>query len=1025
MAVVRLRSADGGLTASFPGAADRVLREQDASWLVNRKLSAAAVASKGGQVFDELLRPLLEMVTSASGRSVGEGDLVPTPLRLFVHCEDSSAARQPYEAAVLPDREQFVGCSRMTVLRSTSTVSSNELWPPRTLPSVLVLNCVDPHDPQAGAAADVANVITETSHRHDVSSTVEPVGSLDDVRRHERCAEAVVHVIAHGSDGGPGSRGTFVQIGSSLVRAEEVAAALARLGAGLVVLTVCHSSNPERLSSGLSLADAVISEGLGAVVAARHALDDSLATTSAERLYDALWDGKPVDAAVNHARAAGSVAQYQSALLTLHVSTQVLHTPFGDRARRREAVESAARLSADAGRALFRVPPPPIVEGERLNPSVLLNPWYRVVPLVGRDRELAELDAWCDLPERVSVRAIVGEGGSGKTRLALHHVDRTNRRPGWRAGVLAPDIDPVSLLDAINDDVELVVDYAESSFGTHYTSDATSNRIGHQALVSKLIEAARRRRARTRIVLCVRQRSANRGWLSSFYEDAIADEIDDAEQHLIDLGDAGPGVGHDELYREATRQFAHICRHEMPVRTTTSETFVLGVCCDALLAVLGDAQHDTGRALGRVMDHLRRYWERSNDAPDEPELRDAVMLAATFVGTDAFLLERALDILAIPTGPFGAAHLARWCRTMSSYGHAVQPDRLAELFVLDAAGSFGSPQVASSLPSRLVEHTLTLPDRPLAGAVALWSRVASTSGFTNDHPIHLAITQHWNALCERLIDVDGVTMTFPLLCRHLDLGRDTIEAALDRLPNPVTARSGAVETGLRQLHHRSLVALLGDRHPNTLTSLHNLANCYQAVGDALLALPLHEDCYQQHREVLGDRHPDTLGSLNNLANCYQAVGDPQRALALYEDCYQQHREVLGDRHPDTLGSLNNLALGYQAVGDLQRAVPLYEACHQQNREVLGDNHPNTLTSLNNLAYSYQAVGDPERALPLYEDCYQQRREVLGAATPTPSPASTTSPTATRRSVTRNGRYRCTRTATDSPVRSSGTATPIP
>ena len=45
------------------------------------------------------------------------------------------------------------------------------------------------------------------------------------------------------------------------------------------------------------------------------------------------------------------------------------------------------------------------------------------------------------------------------------------------------------------------------------------------------------------------------------------------------------------------------------------------------------------------------------------------------------------------------------------------------------------------------------------------------------------------------------------------------------------------------------------------------------------------------------------------------MGDPQRALPLLEDCYQQHREVLGDRHPSTLTSLKNLQLLRKVLAD--------------------------------------------------------------------------------------------------------------
>ena len=44
--------------------------------------------------------------------------------------------------------------------------------------------------------------------------------------------------------------------------------------------------------------------------------------------------------------------------------------------------------------------------------------------------------------------------------------------------------------------------------------------------------------------------------------------------------------------------------------------------------------------------------------------------------------------------------------------------------------------------------------------------------------------------------------------------------------------------------------------------------------------------------VLGEDHPDTLTSRNNLAGAYQAVGDLDRAIPLYEQTLAQQRLLL-------------------------------------------------------------------------------------------------------------------------------------
>jgi len=96
-----------------------------------------------------------------------------------------------------------------------------------------------------------------------------------------------------------------------------------------------------------------------------------------------------------------------------------------------------------------------------------------------------------------------------------------------------------------------------------------------------------------------------------------------------------------------------------------------------------------------------------------------------------------------------------------------------------------------------------------------------------------------------------------------------------------------------------------------------------------------------YRRVLGDNHPNTLTSVNNLAAAYQTAGDLDRAIPLYEQALADSRRVLDDDHPDTLNSVSNLAGAYLAAGDLDRAIPLCDKALTDRRRVLGDHHPLT------------------------------------------------------------------------------------
>jgi len=58
--------------------------------------------------------------------------------------------------------------------------------------------------------------------------------------------------------------------------------------------------------------------------------------------------------------------------------------------------------------------------------------------------------------------------------------------------------------------------------------------------------------------------------------------------------------------------------------------------------------------------------------------------------------------------------------------------------------------------------------------------------------------------------------------------------------------------------------------------------------------------FENEKRSIGDNHPDTLSSMNNLAVLYQSQGKYDEAEPLYVECLRIRREVLGDNHPDTL-----------------------------------------------------------------------------------------------------------------------------
>jgi len=155
---------------------------------------------------------------------------------------------------------------------------------------------------------------------------------------------------------------------------------------------------------------------------------------------------------------------------------------------------------------------------------------------------------------------------------------------------------------------------------------------------------------------------------------------------------------------------------------------------------------------------------------------------------------------------------------------------------------------------------------------------------------------------------------------------------------------------------------LGLDHPDTVTSLCNLAQNFAQLGDPD-AIPMFEDCLARQETLLGSEHPRIARTLNNLAIAVFAV-DRAAARGLFERSLQVRLAALGERHADVAESYNNLAYVDFLAGDYEAAARGLNAALAVWEAALGPEHPVTSEALNNLAETYLALGRPQDGEPL-------------------------------------------------------------
>ncbi len=171
--------------------------------------------------------------------------------------------------------------------------------------------------------------------------------------------------------------------------------------------------------------------------------------------------------------------------------------------------------------------------------------------------------------------------------------------------------------------------------------------------------------------------------------------------------------------------------------------------------------------------------------------------------------------------------------------------------------------------------------------------------------------------------------------------------------------------------------MLAVNHPDTATSVNNLASFYEDVGNYAQAEPLYQRALSIREKALGPDHPDTAQSLNNLADLYGMISDYAKEEPLLRRALSIREKILGPNHPDTASSLNNLAVLYVRMGDYVKAEPRFQRALSINEKILGPNHPGTATSVNNLASLYEDMGNYAKAEPLFQRGLSMNEKALG------------------------------------------------
>lgn len=662
----------------------------------------------------------------------------------------------------------------------------------------------------------------------------------------------------------------------------------------------------------------------------------------------------------------------------------------------------------------------------------ILDPAFQAVPLVGREQDIQFLLDWLGSEPKIAVTALVGAGGSGKTRLALELLQRLPN--DWQGGFLTAE-EAARFIAAKNlsrwswqKSTLIVVDYAA------LLADTLSKWLRELADHAPTSHALR-------ILLLERHADPEAGWYHDLADGtwlggAVRELFSPAQPRRVmpldqavqrrEVLSAGLRVARELSNTDKT----NVSLPEPGVDAWFDQRLADSQWADPLLLLMAAviaASDGLNRALKLSrLDLAKRLAERERDRVKKSvEDRSAKDLLAHLYACVTLCGGLSLeDAGTVADGEFAALRklypggtgqavddLARLLGARD-WLPALTPDLLGEALLLVTLGNMGpavttrlAPVAPARMAATLIRATLdfALSDErmPLECLQAMVAQVeddaaallAIEAAFPNDtivmRRLALSVTEAIvRALVELAPEADSKTteIHLPRLWNNLA----NRQSAMGQRPESLASITEAV------WHYRTLA----DANPAAFLpylagSLNNQANRQSGVGQRAEALISIREAVRIRR-ALAEANPDAFlshlaSSLSNQASRQSDVGQRSEALASIAEALRIRR-ALTETNPDAFLPdlallLNNLSNVQSKGGQQPEAlVSITEAIriHRTLAQVKPNAFlPDLAVSLNNLASRQSDMGQRPEALASIAEAVRIRR-ALAETNPMPS-----------------------------------------
>ncbi|MFV0347917.1 MAG: tetratricopeptide repeat protein [Halodesulfovibrio sp.] len=628
-------------------------------------------------------------------------------------------------------------------------------------------------------------------------------------------------------------------------------------------------------------------------------------------------------------------------------------------------------------------------------PTSLLEPdSCFIADLVGRETEKANLLAFVDDPVDFRYAALIGEGGSGKTRLALDLCMQVTEQ-GWEAGFLSADAlkalvgHPQFSSWVPPSECLIVVDYAQSS------KDALST------LFCRLVSlAGSGEMEKVRLLLLERHAKVDEGWLSelstalegpartrgvgaSFYglwEIPTYTQKEDADFSFV--------KGMIDATLAAWSGLSSAPRRELP--QWTEEQWV------------GLAQRTEQRPLCLLIAGLQYAETR-----DEQKLREANVQMLLDYAVDKELAH--LGKVAKHCGVKKPAHLFYAAALVTLAGpHEYYDDTFTEaLNALAKKLGEDSDALRHALDEGLgrteqggeqgdgAEH-IVVPIGPDLVAGAFVESVLKKDKALREYVLQSALELNafhaWHKLwlfgCDADVRIEAGQSLYGCWLEVLIDRQKRLEAVLPL--EPFVVPFSTIMHKVRTAYARKTITLVKDSADESVRVgfLNNAATLLVETGNHQEAASVAKGVVERVRKLASANSsvytPSLAMSLNNYANILSEIGNREEAVVVAKEAVEIYHKLVSVTPAmyasDFATSLNNYARTLSAVGNSEEALVATKKAVEIWRELAVANSsaymPTLATGLSNYAQLLLETGNCEGALVVAREAVEIRQELV-------------------------------------------------